>query len=287
MKIDAHQHFWSLNRTNDYNFLTPSAGILYNNYLPEKLGSCLQSNGIDYTILVQAAETQEETIWLMEITKDVDYVAGIVGWIDFDTNLNTFIKSLNALQKNRKFVGIRPMLQDLSDDRFILRKRVLENMKKVAELDIPFEFLIYPKHLPYVYEVLHKVSGLRAVIDHLGKPDIRNQDMDSWFFWMNKIGKFSNVYCKLSGMVTEANLKNWKQADFEPYVNSVIDSFGVDRLMYGSDWPVCLQAATYSQVYHLLQDILRKSPEKLSDSENKLIFGKNAENFYKLKLNNK
>jgi L-fuconolactonase len=284
MKIDAHQHFWSTKRPNDYGFLTPAAGVLYNEYLPTDLKPDLKVAGINYTVLVQAAETEEETQWLLDLVKDEHEVAGVVGWVDFDTDAETFTQRLNAFRENPKFIGVRPMLQDLPDDRFILRPRVLENLKVVASLDFPFDILIYPKHLPHIYEMLQEVPGLRAVIDHMAKPGIRIQEIESWLFWIKKISVFPNVWCKLSGMVTEADHKNWKQQDFVPYVQAIVNFFGSGRLMYGSDWPVCLQAATYKQVHHLLTDILGKLPEKLDDAQQDAIFGANAAKFYKLNL---
>ncbi|GAA4305313.1 amidohydrolase family protein [Compostibacter hankyongensis] len=288
MKIDAHQHFWSTQRPNDYGFLTPDAGVLYKDYLPADLRPHLQDNDIDYTILVQAAETEDETRWLLELAEKTGYVAGVVGWVNFDTDPESFQKALNGFRKHEKFVGVRPMLQDLPDDRFILRPRVLENLRTVANLDFPFELLVYPRHLPYVYEMLQRVPGLRAVIDHLAKPDIRSAKLDLWLFWMEQISTFPNVWCKLSGMVTEADHKSWKPEDFKPYVFPVMDCFGANRLMFGSDWPVCLQAATYGGVYRLLHDLLEQRAEKTGSNACKAIFGENAAAFYKLSpLNNK
>lgn len=284
LRIDAHQHFWSTKRANDYGFLTPAAGVLYNEYFPADLKPSLDAAGIDCTILVQAAETEEETQWLLDLVRDVDYIAGVVGWVDFDTSPEVFNQRIDYFRANPKFAGVRPMLQDLADERYILRPRVLENLKTVASLDLPFDVLIYPKHLPHIYEMLQQVPGLRAVIDHLAKPEIRNHAIEPWLSWMQKIGGFPNVWCKLSGMVTEADHKNWKQADLEPYVYGILNAFGPGRLMYGSDWPVCLQAATYLRVYKLLRDILGELPESLSDAQQEAIFGGNAAKFYKLNL---
>lgn len=288
MKIDAHQHFWSIHRPNDYGFLTPDAGVLYKDYLPGDLKPNLEAAGIDYTILVQAAETVEETEWLLNIAKEVDFIAGVAGWINFDTDTKAFTGNLSTFRKNPKFIGVRPMLQDLPDDHFILKPQVLENLKIIASLDFPFDILIYPKHLPYVYEMLQKVPGLRAVIDHLAKPVIRNGEIDSWLLWIEKISRFPNVWCKLSGMVTEADHKNWKLEDFVPYVQGIVNCFGSSRLMFGSDWPVCLQAATYEQVFNLLQDVFSELPEQLDTAEQEAIFGTNVARFYKLDfLNNR
>ena len=282
MKIDAHQHFWSTKRPNDYGFLTPAAGVLYKDYFPADLKPSLDAVGIDYTVLVQAAETEVETQWLLDLAENVDWIAGVVGWVNFDTDSDSFRRSLDAFRRHPKFIGVRPMLQDLADDLMILRPRVLENLKIVASLDFPFEILVYPKHLPHIYEMLQKVPLLRAVIDHLAKPEIRIHEIEPWLTWMQKISEFPNVWCKLSGMVTEADHKNWKQGDFEPYIHGILNAFGSGRLMYGSDWPVCLQAATYQQVYKLLSDILTRLPEPTDGVQLEGIFGKNAAKFYKL-----
>lgn len=284
MRIDAHQHFWSTKRPNDYGFLVPAAGVLYNEYRPEDLKPVLDTVGIDYTVVVQAAETEEETNWLLDLVEEAEYVAGVVGWIDFDTDSGTFRKKLDHFRKYRKFIGVRPMLQDLPDDRFILRPGVLENLKIVADLDFPFDILIYPKHLPHIYEMLKKVPGLRAVIDHVAKPEIRNGKIEPWLSWMQKISQFPNVWCKLSGMVTEADHHSWEQRDFDPYIQGIAGTFGPMRLMFGSDWPVCLQAATYAQVYDLLIKGLEKLPERLNDAQQEAVFGGNASRFYKLNV---
>jgi L-fuconolactonase len=284
MKIDAHQHFWSIERPNDYGFLIPASGVLYQDYLPAELQPDLEAAGINYTILVQAAETEEETKWLLNLAKDVNYIAGVTGWIDFDTPAETFRQRLQFFRRDPKFVALRPMLQDLPDARFILRPQVLANLKLLASLDFPFELLVYPKHLPYVYEMLQEVPGLRVVIDHLAKPSIGEGSIDTWLFWMEQISQFPDTWCKLSGMVTQADHQHWKGDDFVPYVQGMVSCFGPGRLMYGSDWPVCLQAASYEQVYRLLVDVLERLPVKLDQVALEAIFGKNAWKFYKLNL---
>jgi len=282
VKIDSHQHFWSLQRPNDYGFLTPAAGVLYRDWLPADLEPVLKSAGVERTILVQAAETLEETQWLLDLAGQTDFVAGVVGWVNMDTDTASFRRDLDAFRRHPKFVGLRPMLQDLDDDRFILRPHVLENLKVTAALDFPFDILIYPKHLPHIYEMLQRVPGLRAVIDHLAKPVIRSGQIDSWQFWMEKISRIPGVWCKLSGMVTEADHQQWKKEDFVPYVHAIMNSFGAERVMFGSDWPVCLQAATYQQVLSLLEEVLDELPGRLDTMELERIFGENAAAFYKV-----
>src|SRR5690606_26757267 len=151
-----------------------------------------------------------------EICRDVSFIAGVIGWTDMDAAPDVFKREIDQLQQEKKFLGLRPMLQGLSDDRFILRPNVLQNLKHLATLDIPFELLVYPKHLPHVYEMMQLVPGLRAVIDHLAKPGIKNQEIEPWLSWMERLGTFTNLWCKVSGMVTEADHKHWKYEDFVP-----------------------------------------------------------------------
>jgi len=276
MRIDSHQHFWKASR-GDYHWMGPAVPVLCRDYLPEDLQPLLAKNGIDKTILVQAAQTKAETDFLLGLAIQHDFIAGVIGWLDMD-NPN-FPKELEIYSKKPKFLGIRPMLQDLADDDWILRPRVVDSLKVITERDIPFEFLTFTRHLPHVLKVLELVPRLRAVVDHVSKPEIKNQKLDPWRSLMADVAKHKNVYCKLSGMITEANHKSWTADDLRPYVEHVLESFGADRVMYGSDWPVCLLAGTYDQVINALQIILKPH---LNGQQAAAVFGDNAVRFYKL-----
>jgi L-fuconolactonase len=279
VRIDAHQHFWSRARGNDYGFLTPDAGILYNDYLPNQLEPLLGKQRIDYAVTVQAAPTIEETEWLLAQTSDVDFIIGVVGWLDFDVPADDFARAVDSLCRHPKFVGLRPMLQDLEDDRWILRPQVIANLRHLAALDLPFDILVYPRHLPHILQMLEQVDGLRAVVDHCAKPVIRRGILEPWAELMQKISHFPAVRCKVSGLVTEANLEHWKVSDFAPFVSHVIACFGADRLLFGSDWPVCLQAASYDEVVALVERLV---PDTWGEQEMEKLFGLNAMEFYKL-----
>lgn len=279
MLIDSHQHFWSTQRPNDYGFLTPDAGVLYRDYLPTDLAPDLEKLDVAGTILVQAAQTLDETEWLFRLSEPVAFVRGVVAWIDMTTGEATFERQLRQLQRHEKFVAVRPMLQELEDDRWILQPSVLANLKLLAQEGVPFDILVYPRHLPHIAEMLDEVPDLPAVIDHLAKPFIRRHELEPWARWMTVIAGHANVLCKLSGMVTEADHTSWRPEDFEPYVNHVLKQFGPNRAMFGSDWPVCLQAASYQQVYQLLQRVL---PKHLEQQDRDAIFGGNAAAFYRL-----
>lgn len=276
MRIDSHQHYWKVDR-GDYHWMTPRGTVLCRDYLPADLQPSLLRHGIQKTILVQAAQTCAETDFLLELAAANDPIAGVVGWLDMDSA--DFQEQFEQYRKHAKFIGIRPMLQDIADDKWILRPRVLDSLRLLAKVDFPFEFLTHPRHLPFALQVLDQVPELRAVIDHISKPEIRAGKLEPWKTSIAEASRHTNLYCKLSGMITEADHQRWSVSDLRPYVEHVVECFGPDRVMFGSDWPVCLLAGNYDEVIAALQEIL--SPILNADTERK-IFGENAERFYKL-----
>jgi L-fuconolactonase len=276
MRIDSHQHYWKTER-GDYHWMSPAVPILCRDYLPSDLRASLLRHGIEKTIVVQAAQTVAETDFLLELATRNDSIAGVIGWLDIEAP--DFIEQFEQYRRHPKFLGLRPMLQDLPDDRWILRAQVLAALEYVAEADVPFEFLTYPRHLPFVLEVLQSIPRLRAVIDHISKPEIRVGRLEPWKSWISHLARHSNLFCKLSGVITEADHRHWSVDDLRPYVEHVIDCFGIDRVMFGSDWPVCLQAGSYDQVIGAFEEIL--SP-RCSEELKRKVFGDNAASFYKL-----
>ena len=276
MRIDSHQHFWKATR-GDYHWMTPAVPVLCRDYLPEDLRPWLAKNRIDKTILVQAAQTKAETDFLLDLAQKHDFIAGVIGWLDMDSP--TFANELELYSRKPKFLGVRPMLQDIADDAWILRPRVLESLKLVAERDMPFEFLTHTRHLPHVLKALEAVPNLRAVVDHVSKPEIKNQKLDPWRSLIVEVAGHPNLHCKLSGMITEANHETWTAEDLRPYVEHVLKCFGFERVMFGSDWPVCLLAGSYDQVIGALQDVLKPH---LNERRETVAFGGNAMRFYKL-----
>jgi L-fuconolactonase len=276
MRIDSHQHYWKPSR-GDYHWMTPPGTVLHRDYLPADLRPSLERHKIQKTVLVQAAQTVAETEFLLELAASDDSIAGVVGWLDMEAP--DFTTQFEHFRRNPKFIGLRPMLQDLEDDRWILRSAVVEALRHVASADFPFEFLTYTRHLPYVLEVLDAVPGLRAAIDHVSKPEIRAGKLDPWRELIVAAARHPNLFCKLSGMVTEADHQHWRADDLRPYVEHVVACFGFDRVMFGSDWPVCLLAASYDQVIGALNSILAS---ELDQDQEKNLFGLNAARFYKL-----
>ncbi|MFD1953903.1 amidohydrolase family protein [Paenibacillus thailandensis] len=277
MRIDAHQHYWKLDR-GDYDWISPETTTLYRDYLPSDLESELTRHGIGKTILVQAAATHAETEFILELAAKHDSVAGVVGWLDFDDP--KWPEALERFKANPKFRGIRVMIQEMKDPREALRPHVIEALRGFASEGMPVDLLAVSNQLPAVIELLELVPGLHAVIDHICKPQIEAGVTEPWATQMKKIAeRHPGVYCKLSGMVTEADHRGWKPDDFTAYVRHIVDVFGPDRLMYGSDWPVCLLAASYSQVFDVLE---RALPDSLAEEELEAIYGGNAARFYRI-----
>ena len=274
VRIDAHQHYWKLER-GDYGWLTPEFGPIYRDFLPADLKPILARHGIDKTIAVQAAPTVAETEYLLELASAEPTIAGVVGWVDMEAD--DFEKQLDRLRQNPKFVGIRPMIQDIEDEGWILRPKVRRSLAALEERGFPLDFLTLPRHLPCVLEVLDGHPNLRAIIDHLSKPPIKAGTTHPWADLIRRVGDHPNVMCKLSGMVTEADRKNWTADDLKPYVAHAFDVFGPDRVVFGSDWPVCLLAATYDQV---VESLRRALGDRLTPELEPKLFGENAARFY-------
>ena len=276
MRIDSHQHFWKLDR-GDYRWMSPALTKLYKDYLPTELLPQLAKHRIDRTIVVQAADTVEETEFLLQLAAENDFIAGVVGWLDLESP--EFARQFDHFRRNPKFLGLRPMLQDLPDDAWITRPSVLRSLRIIAEADFPFDFLTHPRHLPYVLEALDKVGPMRGVIDHLSKPEIKQHVLEPWKDLLKQTAQHESMYCKLSGMITEADHDHWIAEDLRPYVNHAVDCFGWDRVIFGSDWPVCLLAGSYDQVVDGLREVLGTRMDAAAERK---VFGLNAMTFYKL-----
>jgi L-fuconolactonase len=275
--LDTHQHFWRVDR-GDYHWMTPAVPILAQDRLPDDLRSELRKTGVAQTILVQAAQTADETDFLLELAEETDFVTGVIGWFDLeDENFALAYEQKKA--RHAKLLGVRPMLQDLADDRWILRKKVKENLGYLAERKAVFEFLTYTRHLSFVLEVLEEEPRLHAVIDHISKPEIKAGKIEPWGELISEVARHENVFCKLSGMVTEADHRLWEPEHLRPYIEHVISCFGEDRVMFGSDWPVCLLAASYAEVINALRTVVA---DHLSPSGLAKLFSGNGTRFYRV-----
>lgn len=276
MRIDAHQHYWRIER-GDYGWITPEIPVLYRDFHPEDLEPLLKRHHFDGSIVVQAAPTIEETEFLLNLAANQASILGVVGWLDlFDLNHR---RHFERFRQYEKFLGFRMMIQEMPDSSRILEEAFITALQGYAKEDVPVDILVLSSQLEHTVQMLHQVPDLRGVIDHIAKPRVRDMEMDNWLQAMKEIASFPNIYCKLSGLVTEGDHLNWKPQDFMPYIQQVLQLFGPDRVMFGSDWPVCLMAAEYDEVVQLLQEAM---PVQWGKSEQNKLFGLNAKEFYKL-----
>jgi len=277
--IDSHQHFWDP-RTTEFPEFPGEAQVLNRPFLPEDLAGAMRKTGVDYTVLVQALpQKREMNEWYFDIADDCGFVAGVVAWVDL-LRPREIPKALDALQKESRFVGVRHVVELEPDVDWLVHSSVVESLRELAKRDIPFDLCIKPRHLEIVLRLLEEVNGLRLVIDHMAKPDIAAGGSVGWHRNLAKIASNPRVHCKLSGLVTEADWKNWSAGNLVPYVRYVIDLFGYERIMFGSDWPVCLLAADYQQVWDLANELL----DGIADEQRELVFGANAARFYGLSV---
>lgn len=278
MIIDSHHHFWQLDKPFDYGWLgEPQHAAINRDYLPQDLQPLLEQAGVDASVFVQTQHDIEETQWVLDMAEENSFLVGVVGWVDLAGDCESDVEMLKSYDK---FVGIRHITQDEPDDDFIIRPSVLAGLKVLEKHAVPFDLLFFAKHLKHAPTVADHVPDLPLVIDHLSKPDIKAGAFDQWAVELKEAAQRPNVYCKLSGMITEADWENWSADDLRPYVETAIEAFGPARCMYGSDWPVCELAGTYQQVFDALGSIV----SKLSESERNEIYCETAKRFYSLKI---
>ncbi len=271
MKIDAHQHFWRYEPAR-HTWITPEMPVLRRDWLPEHLRPELSAAGIDATIAVQADSSELETHFLLDLARDNEEISGVVGWVDLTAG--DIRDRLEYFKQFEKLKGFRHVAQSEPDDCFLVRDDFVRGISSLEVYGFTYDILIYPKQLPAAIELVRRFPRQRFVIDHLAKPSIKTGDVEPWATLMREIAESDNVFCKVSGLVTEADWTDWTAPNFKPYLDVVFEAFGADRLMFGSDWPVCLLAADYAQVKQLIEDY--------AASDHDRIFGLNAARFYGL-----
>jgi L-fucono-1,5-lactonase len=276
MRIDAHQHFWQYNAVR-HSWITEEMSLLKRDFMPENLADDRKASNIDATIAVQADQSEEETLFLLQLAQRNSSIASVVGWVDLCSPHAA--RRLKHFSQFDKLCGFRHIAQDEPDDRFLVRPDFLRGIASLREFGFTYDILIYPDQLPAALELVAHFPEQRFVLDHIAKPEIKLRSRSGWAALMQNIAAKPNVYCKLSGLVTEADWKNWKKQDFRPYLDIVFGAFGPKRLMFGSDWPVCLLAASYQQVVEIVEDYVQDFAPDIKDK----IFGDNAAEFYQLK----
>ena len=275
MILDSHQHFWQVGRF-DYPWMTPEVDVLCHDYLPAALEPILERHAVAQTVLVQASNSIEETQWLLQLADENPFIAGVVGWVDLQSE--TVAEQLDDFVAHPKFKGVRHLVESEPANDWVAQESVVNGLQELASRGLTYDLLVHTRHLRYAQQVVRALPELRFVIDHAAKPPVAKSEIEEWARGLKEISAAPNVWCKLSGLVTETSWTNWRAEDFVPYVNKVLEYFGPGRIMFGSDWPVCLLAASYEQVLEMFETLLGD----LSDEERELIFSKNAAQFYRI-----
>jgi L-fuconolactonase len=275
MHIDAHQHYW-VYKAEEYAWIDESMSLLRRDFLPGDLGPERHEAGFQGSVAVQARQDLEETRWLLELADGDPSTVGVVGWVDLRSPEGH--SQLAAFARNPKLVGIRHIVQSEPDDYFLLQRDFLRGIEALEEFDLAYDILIYTRQLPAAAEFVEQFPRQRFVLDHLAKPHIKAGEIEPWAAGIRRLAKFPNVYCKLSGMVTEADWKSWTAERIHPYLDVAFEAFGPQRLMVGSDWPVCLVAAPYADAMNVVKNYLDKFSSEVRDD----VLGGNARRFWKL-----
>lgn len=276
MKIDAHQHFWIYNKE-EYSWIDDDMKALRRDFLPEDLFPELEKKGYVGSVAVQASQSEQENGFLLDLAGKYSFIKGVVGWIDLQAD--DVQEKLEKLVNNKRFKGVRHIVQSEPDPEFLLRPKFLRGIRHLKNFNLTYDILIYPPQLKVAADFVSRFPDQKFVLDHLAKPYIKDQKINKWAEDIKLLASFPNVYAKISGLVTEASWSSWKKKDFQPYLDVALEAFGAGRLLIGSDWPVCLVAGTYSEVIDLAEAFI----SDLSLEEQNKITGENAIEFYNLK----
>ncbi|WP_405398748.1 amidohydrolase family protein [Maribacter sp. Asnod2-G09] len=275
MKIDSHQHFWKYEPVK-HSWIDDEMAVIRKDFMPADLKQVYFENDIDGCVAVQADQTTAETDFLIELASENNFIKGVVGWVDLRGN--DIDEVLEHYNKFKVVKGFRHVVQGEADYNFLLRPDFLAGVSKLAGYNFTYDILVFPHQLGAVLEFVKKFPNQKFVIDHIAKPYIKDNFYEGWAVLMTEIAKQKNVYCKLSGMITEADYKKWTVEQIAPYMTLVLNAFGANRIMFGSDWPVCLVAGNYKTVKSIVTDFI----SQLSEEEQAKIMGLNAMKFYNL-----
>lgn len=276
MVIDSHQHFWIFDEERDA-WITPEMEVIRRNFLPEDLWPVLRANKVDGCVAVQASQNDAETEFLLHLAEANDFVRGVVGWVDLKA-VNLY-DQLERYSQYEKLKGFRHVAQGQPEG-FLLQPEFIKGVGTLVAFDFTYDILIYQNQLKEAFNFAVKLPNVHFVLDHIAKPLIKAQELQPWADDIRRLAELPNVHCKVSGMVTEANWQHWEKADFRPYLDVVFEAFGTERIMYGSDWPVCLVAGEYEGAKGILTDYL----SMFSDDEVRDVMGNNARRFYNLDI---
>ncbi len=272
--VDSHHHLWEIDKFN-YSWM-PEGSPLSVDYSPEDLAPLITEAGIDYTVVVQAVSSPDEAYWLLDLAERNDFIAGIIGWVDLTDPKVGYI--LDKLQESQYFKGVRHIWENEPDAAWIVNSGAVNGLQELVRRNLTFDFLAKPPNLPFIPEIMDKVPDMRAVVDHIAKPKIADHLVEPWLTDLRKVASINGIHCKISGMITEADHHNWTANDLRPYVHHVLGLFGTDRIMFGTDWPVCTLAGDYVTVVDTTKSIL----ESLTLEATNDVFGGTANRFYNL-----
>src|SRR2546421_3646584 len=275
MIVDSHQHFWQVGRF-DYPWMSPELDVLCHDYLPAALAPVLKRSRIDKAILVKASNSLEETRWLLSLADGNAFIGGIVGWVDLQSA--DVARQLDEFVAHSKFKGVRHLVESEPADDWLIQESVLNGLRQLSTRGLTYDLLVHTRHLMHATRVADECPELHLIVDHLAKPPVARGEIDEWARQLKEIASHPNVWCKLSGLVTEADWANWRAEDLKPYVEKVLEYFSPARMMFGSDWPVCLLAASYDQVLESLEILLAGLDEK----DKRRIFSESAIEFYRV-----
>jgi len=275
-RIDSHQHFWKFDPVRD-SWIDDSMQKIQKDFLPEDLLPLLTENKFQGCVAVEAHQSEEQTNFLVDLASKNDFIKGIVGWVDLRSE--NISERLNHFSGNKIIKGFRHVVQAEADG-FMLRNDFRNGIAALREFDFTYDILIFHRQLSAAIDLVNRFPEQKFVIDHIAKPNIKSGEIESWKNSIQEIAKFDNVSCKVSGMVTEADWKNWKAQDLQPYLDVIFENFSTDKLMFGSDWPVCNVAAEYSKVVSTLEDYIAQ----FTIQDQNKIWYENAISFYKLEI---
>jgi L-fuconolactonase len=273
--IDSHHHFWKYS-PKEYSWIGEGQGVLKHDFLPADLKKEIDAARVDGVVSVQARQTLQETRWLLELAQKTDFIRGVVGWAPLISD--GVERDLEKFASQKKLKGVRHVLQDEKDDRYAIRQDFQRGISALKKFNLAYDILIYEKQLPAAIELVDKFPNQVFVVNHVAKPKIREKILSPWRERMKDLAERDNVYCKLSGMATEADHGGWEVADLRPYVEVALEAFGPKRMMFGSDWPVCLLAVTYQK----WTSVVREFIANLSEAEKNRVMGGTAVEAYKL-----
>jgi len=274
-RIDSHQHFWKFDPIRDA-WITDDMLLLRKDFFPQQLEPILAANGFDGCVTVQSDQSENENAFQLANADKHDFIKGIVGWVDL--RARDITEKLSYYSQLKKLKGFRHILQGEKQRDLMLQADFLNGVSMLEEFNYTYDILIYPDQLGFIKQFVAQLPQQKFVIDHLAKPYIKDSKVEDWKKDIEEVAAFENVSCKISGYVTEADLKNWKQEDFMPYFDVVVNAFGIDRVMFGSDWPVCLLGGNYKEVLNVSTEYF----SSFTKNEQDKVFGNNAIKFYNL-----